>query len=65
MYYTELPISTCAEKVCNNLSLAVSMVGVAEAMSLGSKMGMDPKVSAAVASLLPQNPSHQIIHVSG
>lgn len=32
-------------KLCNNLCLAVSMIGVSEAMSLGSKMGMDPKVS--------------------
>lgn len=31
-------------KLCNNLCLAVSMIGVSEAMSLGSKMGMDPKV---------------------
>ncbi|CAM9622457.1 unnamed protein product [Scytosiphon promiscuus] len=34
--------------ICNNLSLAISMIGVAEAMSLGSKMGMDPKVLASV-----------------
>lgn len=32
-------------QVCNNLSLAISMAGTAEAMSLGSKMGMDPKVT--------------------
>ncbi|CAM9563379.1 unnamed protein product [Pylaiella littoralis] len=38
----------CIAKVCNNLSLAISMAGVAEAMSLGSKMGMDPKVLASV-----------------
>eukprot|EP00752_Nemacystus_decipiens_P012435 g11016.t1 len=33
----------CTAKICNNLSLAISMIGVAEAMSLGSKMGMDPQ----------------------
>ncbi|CBN78392.1 3-hydroxyisobutyrate dehydrogenase [Ectocarpus siliculosus] len=38
----------CIAKVCNNLSLAISMIGVAEAMSLGSKMGMDAKVLASV-----------------
>eukprot|EP00903_Cladosiphon_okamuranus_P020624 g18934.t1 len=38
----------CTAKVCNNLSLAISMIGVAEAMSLGSKMGVDPKVLASV-----------------
>eukprot|EP00904_Undaria_pinnatifida_P008233 jgi/Undpi1/453/HiC_scaffold_1.g00449.m1 len=34
--------------VCNNLALAISMIGVSEAMSLGSKMGMDPTVLANV-----------------
>ncbi|CAM9997454.1 unnamed protein product [Discosporangium mesarthrocarpum] len=38
----------CVAKICNNLSLAISMIGVSEAMSLGSRMGMDPKVLAGV-----------------
>ena len=35
-------------KICNNLLLAISMVGVAEAMSLGAKQGIDPKVLAGI-----------------
>jgi 3-hydroxyisobutyrate dehydrogenase len=35
-------------KLCNNLSLAVSMVGTAEAFALGAKLGIDPKVLAGV-----------------
>lgn len=35
-------------KLCNNLSLAVSMVGTCEAMALGVRMGMDPKQLAGV-----------------
>lgn len=29
-------------KLCNNLSLAISMIGTSEALSLGKKLGMDP-----------------------
>ena len=43
-------------QVCNNLSLAISMIGVAEAMSLGSKMGMDPKVR------VPSPPSRACVY---
>lgn len=35
-------------KVCNNLVLAISMVGVSEGMNLGVKGGMDPKVLAGI-----------------
>lgn len=35
-------------KLCNNLGLAIHMVGTAEAMNLGQKLGMDPKVLAGV-----------------
>jgi len=35
-------------KVCNNLVLAISMIGVSEAMNLGLALGMDPKVLAGV-----------------
>ena len=31
-------------KVCNNLVLGISMVGTCEAMSLGVKLGIDPKI---------------------
>lgn len=35
-------------KLCNNLSLAISMIGTSEAMALGVRMGMDPKKLAGV-----------------
>ena len=35
-------------KLCNNLSLAVSMVGTCEAMNLGAQLGIDPKVLASI-----------------
>jgi 3-hydroxyisobutyrate dehydrogenase len=35
-------------KICNNLLLGISMIGVAEAMSLGVGLGIDPKVLAGV-----------------
>ncbi len=35
-------------KLCNNLLLGISMIGVAEAMSLGSALGIDPRVLAGV-----------------
>mmetsp|Transcript_28276 Transcript_28276/g.34940 ORF Transcript_28276/g.34940 Transcript_28276/m.34940 type:complete len:319 (+) Transcript_28276:169-1125(+) len=31
-------------KLCNNLALAIEMIGVSEAMTLGVKLGIDPKV---------------------
>lgn len=35
-------------KVCNNLLLGVSMIGVSEAMALGVSQGMDPRVLADI-----------------
>jgi 3-hydroxyisobutyrate dehydrogenase len=35
-------------KICNNLLLAISMVGVAEAMSLGVALGIEPKTLAGI-----------------
>jgi len=35
-------------KVCNNLLLAISMIGVSEAMNLGIQLGMDPKILTGV-----------------
>ena len=37
-------------KICNNLILGISMAGVAEAMNLGIKMGIDPNVLASVVN---------------
>ncbi|APA88712.1 3-hydroxyisobutyrate dehydrogenase [Paraburkholderia sprentiae WSM5005] len=35
-------------KICNNLVLGISMAGVAEAMSLGEALGIDPKVLGSI-----------------
>ena len=37
-------------KICNNLILGVTMAGVAEAMSLGEALGIDPKVLATIVN---------------
>ncbi|GMI61927.1 hypothetical protein ScalyP_jg10426 [Parmales sp. scaly parma] len=38
----------CMAKLCNNLAMAISMVGTSEAMHLGEKMGIDGKVLAGI-----------------
>jgi 3-hydroxyisobutyrate dehydrogenase len=35
-------------KICNNMLLGISMIGVSEAMRLGVALGIDPKVLAAI-----------------
>lgn len=35
-------------KLCNNLALAIEMIGISEAMNLGTKLGMDPKLLAEI-----------------
>eukprot|EP00162_Nutomonas_longa_P006850 comp17317_c0_seq1/m.29051 comp17317_c0_seq1/g.29051 ORF comp17317_c0_seq1/g.29051 comp17317_c0_seq1/m.29051 type:complete len:293 (+) comp17317_c0_seq1:2-880(+) len=35
-------------KICNNLLLGISMIGVSEALNLGVKLGIDPKVLSNV-----------------
>ena len=35
-------------KICNNMILGISMIGVAEAMNLGASLGIDPKVLAGI-----------------
>ncbi|KAI9479777.1 hypothetical protein LPJ78_003398 [Coemansia sp. RSA 989] len=37
-----------AAKICNNLLLAISMIGTSEAMNLGIRLGLDPKVLASI-----------------
>ncbi len=37
-------------KICNNLLLAVSMIGTSEAMALAASLGMDPKVFAGIVN---------------
>jgi len=35
-------------KICNNMLLAIGMIGTAEAMNLGTKFGLDPKLLAGI-----------------
>ena len=37
-------------KICNNLLLGISMIGVAEAMNLGVALGIDPQVLARIVN---------------
>ncbi|XP_064615066.1 3-hydroxyisobutyrate dehydrogenase, mitochondrial-like [Liolophura sinensis] len=37
-----------AAKICNNMLLAISMIGTAEAMNLGMRLGLDPKLLAGI-----------------
>jgi 3-hydroxyisobutyrate dehydrogenase len=37
-------------KICNNMLLGITMVGVAEAMNLGAALGIDPKVLAGIVN---------------
>jgi len=37
-----------AVKICNNLLLAISMIGTSEAMNLGIKLGLEPKLLASI-----------------
>ena len=37
-------------KICNNLMLAIEMIGTSEGMTLAAKLGMDPKVFAQIVN---------------
>lgn len=39
-----------AIKICNNMLLAITMIGSAETMNLGMRLGLDPKLLAGVLS---------------
>jgi len=39
-----------AAKICNNLILAISMIGVSEGFALAEKLGLDPKIFFEVSS---------------
>lgn len=38
-------------KICNNLLLAISMIGTSEVMALGAKLGVDPKILASAINV--------------
>ncbi len=37
-------------KICNNLMLAIEMIGTSEGMTLAARLGMDPKVFAQIVN---------------
>ncbi|XP_065184800.1 3-hydroxyisobutyrate dehydrogenase, mitochondrial-like [Sycon ciliatum] len=39
-----------AAKICNNMLLGISMIGTAEAMNLGVRLGLDPKLLASIVN---------------
>jgi len=39
-----------AVKICNNMLLAISMIGVSETMNLGINLGLDPKLLSQILS---------------
>lgn len=40
-----------AAKICNNMLLGISMIGTAETMNLGIKLGLDPKMLAKILNM--------------
>uniref|UniRef100_A0A0B6YUP5 3-hydroxyisobutyrate dehydrogenase n=1 Tax=Arion vulgaris TaxID=1028688 RepID=A0A0B6YUP5_9EUPU len=40
-----------AAKICNNMLLAISMIGTSEAMNLGIRLGLDPKLLAKILNI--------------
>ncbi|CAI2373437.1 unnamed protein product [Moneuplotes crassus] len=44
IYHTGAPGTGQVAKICNNLMLAIQMVAVSEGISLGEKLGLDPKI---------------------
>jgi len=61
-----------AAKICNNMILGISMIAVAEAFSLGERLGLDPKVLFQISSkasgscwaMLNHNPVPGIVETS-
>lgn len=61
-----------AAKICNNMILGISMIAVAEAFSLGEKLGLDPQVLFQISSkasgscwaMLNHNPVPGIVETS-
>ncbi|KAI8737989.1 3-hydroxyisobutyrate dehydrogenase, mitochondrial [Biomphalaria glabrata] len=40
-----------AAKICNNMLLAISMIGTSETMNLGIRLGLDPKLLAKILNM--------------
>ena len=61
-----------AAKVCNNMILGITMIGIAEAFTLGQKLGLDPKIFFDISSkasgscwaMLNHNPVPGIVETS-
>lgn len=44
----EKPGAGCIAKICNNMALGIEMIATAEAISLGKRLGIDPKVLSSI-----------------
>lgn len=44
----EKPGAGSIAKICNNMALGIEMIATAEAISLGKKLGIDPKVLSSI-----------------
>ncbi|KFM57112.1 3-hydroxyisobutyrate dehydrogenase, mitochondrial, partial [Stegodyphus mimosarum] len=40
-----------AAKICNNMALAISMIGTAEAMNLGIRLGLEPEMMSKILNM--------------
>jgi 3-hydroxyisobutyrate dehydrogenase len=40
--------SGCVAKICNNMMLAISMLGLSEALLMGKNFGLDPKLVSEI-----------------
>lgn len=42
-------------KICNNMALGIEMIAVSEALSLGNKLGLDPKLLSQIMKVSSSN----------
>lgn len=42
-------------KICNNMALGIEMIAVSEALALGNKLGLDPKLLTSIMKVSSSN----------
>ena len=50
VFYCGGPGSGEASKLCNNLILGINMIALSEGLTLGEKLGIDPKILSSIIS---------------
>ena len=48
VFHCGAPGTGQTSKICNNLCLAIQMISISEGLSLGEKLGIDPKVLSGI-----------------